>query len=173
MSYAVKLKTWTEVCSWIYFFRAQTRVSIPDGIGQRIVFLEQCWGLEAERLLKARPHTNVWYSNKQSGPSEYYSSSQYRHPAMCDIMQVYQFCAIFFSKFQFNKGVSDENIWNNSVWCEWLTLLPPVFHSLNSSWSVKGRQRLEIKSSCPAGKNHTLSMNLTNIKMVWTHLSTW
>lgn len=90
MSHTV-LKFWTEVSAWIYFFSGQTGVSIPDGIGQRTVFLEQCWRLEGERLLKARPHTNVRYSNEQSGRSEYYSSLQNRHPATCDIVQVYQF----------------------------------------------------------------------------------
>lgn len=81
----------TEVSAWIYFFSGQTGVSIPVAFGQRTVFLEQRWGLEGEGLLKARPHTNVRYSNEQSGPSEYDSSSQYRHPTMCDFVQVHQF----------------------------------------------------------------------------------
>lgn len=90
MLYTV-LETWTEVSAWIYFFSGQTGVIIPVGIGQRTVFLEQSCRLEGEGLLKARPHTNVRYSNEQSGPSEYYSSSQYKHPTMCDIVRVYQF----------------------------------------------------------------------------------
>lgn len=87
ISYTV-LETWIEVSAWIYFLNGQTEVRIPVGIGQRTVFLEQCWGLEGEGLLKARPHTNVRYSNEQSGPSEYYSTSQYRHPTTCDIVGV-------------------------------------------------------------------------------------
>lgn len=84
------------------FFNGQTEVRIPVGIGQKSVFLEQCWGLEGDGLLKARPHTNVRYSNEQSGPSEYYS--QYRHPTMCDIVRVYQFLAnIFFFFFFFRN----------------------------------------------------------------------
>ncbi len=165
-------QTWTEVSAWIYFFSRHTGVSISDGIGQRTVFLEQCWGREAETLLKAHPHTNVRYSNEQSGPSEYYSSPQYRHPTMCDIVQVYQIF-VHVSRFQLNKGVNNGNIWKGSGWCEWRALLPPVFHSLNSSWhtSVKRRQKLEIKSPGPAGKNHTLSMILTHAEVVWIHLS--
>ena len=173
MSHTV-LRFWTEVHAWIYFFSGQTGVSIPDGIGQRTVFLEQFWRLEGERLLKARPHTNVRYSNEQSGPTEYYSSLQNRHPATCDIVQVYQFFLRMFSRFQFDKGVSDENyIWNGSVWCEWRAPLPPVLRSLNSSWCVsqRRRQRHVIEGSCPAGKNHTLSLILTDVGIVWIHLS--
>lgn len=88
MSYTVH-ESWTEVSAWIYFFSGQTGFSIRDGIGQRTVFLEQ--GLEGERQLNARPHTNARYSNEQSGPSEYYSSFQYRHPTMCDIVQISKF----------------------------------------------------------------------------------
>ena len=33
------------------------------------------------------------YSNEQSGPSEYYSALQYRHPTTCDTVGVYQFLA--------------------------------------------------------------------------------
>lgn len=88
-----ELETWTEVSTWIYFSSGQTGVSVPVGIGQRTVFLEQRRGLEGEGLLKARPHTNVRYSNEQSGPSECYSSSQYRLPATCDTVRVYQLLA--------------------------------------------------------------------------------
>lgn len=62
------LETLTEVGASIYFFNGQTEVRIPVGIGHKSVFLEQCWGLEGDGLLKARPHTNVRYSNEQSGP---------------------------------------------------------------------------------------------------------
>lgn len=87
----------------------QTGVKIPVGVGQRTVFLERRRGREGEGLLKARPHTNVRYSNEQSGPSEYHS--QWRHPAKCDIVKVYQFlCTKCFVAFSFDKGVSDENI---------------------------------------------------------------
>lgn len=80
------------------------------GLGSRLVLdREQCfWNsagdLEGEGLLKARPHTNVRYSNEQSGPSEYYSSSRYRHPTMCDTVQVYQSSfKEMFSRFQLIK----------------------------------------------------------------------
>lgn len=53
------LETWTEVSAWIYFFTGQTGVRIPVGIGQRTVFLEQCWGPEGEGLLKLA-HTQMW-----------------------------------------------------------------------------------------------------------------
>lgn len=97
MSHTV-LQTWTEVgFTFFFFFNGQTEVRIPVGIGQRTVFLEQCWRLEGEGLLKARPHTNVRYSNEQSGPSEYYS--QHIHPTTCDIVQVDQFLVDFFLFF--------------------------------------------------------------------------
>lgn len=85
------LESWTEVGAWIHFFNGQTGVRILLAIGQRTVFLEQRWGLEGEGLLNARPHTNVRYSNEQSGPSEYYPCSQRGRPTTCDTVRVHGF----------------------------------------------------------------------------------
>lgn len=72
ISYTV-LRMRTEVSAWIDFLWTDWGQH-PGWYWTENVFLEQCWGLEGERLLKARPHTNVRYSNEQSGPSEYHFS---------------------------------------------------------------------------------------------------
>lgn len=64
------------------------------------MFLEQCWRLEKERLLKAHPHTNVGYSNEQSGLPEYQSCLQHRLQSviLCKVLH-------FFHDFDLTKVV--------------------------------------------------------------------
>lgn len=156
------LETLTEVGASIYFFNGQTEVRIPVGIGHKSVFLEQCWGLEGDGLLKARPHTNVRYSNEQSGPFwilfTVQASYDVWHCASLSISCKYLRFFPFLKNFLFDKGVSDKNIWKGSVWCEWHAPLPPVFHSSSSSRCTSVEKAAAIHGSCPAGKNHTFSV---------------
>lgn len=61
-------RTWTGVGALVEFLMDRLGLRSSVGFGQRTAFLEQHSELEGEGLLKTRPHTNVRYSNEQSGP---------------------------------------------------------------------------------------------------------
>lgn len=96
--------------AWLYFLNGQTGVKIPVGVGQKTAFLERRWGRDGEGLLKARPHTNVRYSNEQSGPFEYHQSLQWRPPTKSvTLCKSINLCGKF-HKYQFDEGVSGEDV---------------------------------------------------------------
>lgn len=141
------LETWTEVSAWIYFFNGQTGVRILVGIGQRTVFLEQCWGLEGEGLLKLA-HTQMWdilMSNLALlNIIPLRSTGILRRVTLCEsINLLYEM-----SRFQLDKGVTGE-IWDGSVWCEWRAPLPPVFYSPNSSQCTSVKSGKDWQSRAP------------------------